>query len=390
MSKTCILIIFGILNGLTSFACTGFYVSRNGKIYAGNNEDYLYPKTKMWVIPGENNNYGKILFGFDDYYPQGGINEKGLFFDGFATEYMPVTKSKDRLNYENIYDVIQNEILSTCSNVDEVISFLNKYNLAFLQNSMLFFGDAYGNSIIVEGDTILKKNGDFQVITNFHQSQTKNVTCKRFNISSKMLNASKNISVDYCRDILDSTHQEGQISTLYSQVYDIKDMKIYIYNFHNYEECVIIDIKEELKKGLTYYDLPSLFTKTSEYEKFYEQYMIEIKKETSQRQLVNPKLNSDFKGTYFLQSIVGSGKTYKADSKHYFTIDIKNDKLIGIQQFGNYFRFELFPESQNTFFNKIIFGEIRITFPNNSGKELIGEIIFGNNISYKYFFTKNE
>jgi len=390
MSKTCILIILGILNGLTSFACTGFYVTRDGNIFAGNNEDYINPKTKMWVIPAENNKYGKILFGFDDYNPQGGINEKGLFFDGFATQPMPATKSKDKPNYENIYDVILNEILSTCSTVEEVTSFLDKYNLAFLQNSMLFFGDTHGNSIIVEGDTILKKDGDFQVTTNFYQSQTKHVTCNRFNISTKMLNASKHLSVNDCRDILDSAHVEGEVSTLYSQVYDIKNMKIYMYNFHNYNECVTIDIKEELKKGLAHYDLPSLFSQTSEYEKFYDRCMADINKETIQRQLVNPKLNPDFKGTYSLQSIVIPGNTIEATPNHNVTIDIKDDKLIVIQQFSSHPRFELFPESENTFFYKISFGEIQISFPKNNGEEFICEVIIPNGMGYKSIFVKNE
>ena len=100
---------------------------------------------------------------------------------------------------------------------------------------MLFFGDANGNSIVVEGDSILRKDKDFQVTTNFYQSQTKEVACRRFKTTTDMLSSNKKISVDYCRDILDFTHVEDQNSTLYSQVYDIKNMKIHIYNFHNYD-----------------------------------------------------------------------------------------------------------------------------------------------------------
>jgi Acyl-coenzyme A:6-aminopenicillanic acid acyl-transferase len=241
MNKIGLIILLMLISGFTSLACTGFYINRDGKIYAGNNEDYKNPNTKMWIIPGENENYGRIYFGFDNYYPQGGINEKGLFFDGFATQPFPVTISEKKLNYKNEFiSIIQDEILSTCSNVDEVISFLNKYNLDISERAMLFFGDAYGNSIIVEGDSILRKDKDFQVVTNFYQSQTNEVTCRRFRTATDMLSSNKNISVDYCRDILDSTHAEGEISTFYSQVYDIKNMKIYIYNFHNYEECIIM------------------------------------------------------------------------------------------------------------------------------------------------------
>ena len=143
MNKIGLILLLLLVSGSTSFACTGFYISRDGKIYAGNNEDYNNPNTKMWIIPGDHESYGRIYFGIDNYYPQGGINEKGLFFDGFATQPLPVTKSENKLTYKTsfFFNIIQNEILSTCSNVDEVISFLNKYNLDFLERAMLFFGD---------------------------------------------------------------------------------------------------------------------------------------------------------------------------------------------------------------------------------------------------------
>lgn len=391
MNKIGLIILLMLISAFTSLACTAFYINRDGKIYAGNNEDdYTNPKTKMWVIPSDNGNYGRIFFGFDNYFPQGGINEKGLFFDGFATQPVPVTKSEKKLNYEYTQiNIIQNEILSTCSNVDEVISFLNKYNLDFLESTMLFFGDAYGNSIIVEGDTILRKDKDFQVITNFRQSQTKEATCRRFITATDMLSSNKNISLDYCRDILNSTHAEGEISTFYSQVYDIKKMKIYIYNFHNYDECVIIDIREELKKGLSYYDLPTLFTKTSKYQEFKERYMTEINEEIAQRKIMNSEINYALKGKYLLKSYVGPDKSYEIYSKYYMTIDIKDGKLIYTQRFGRHFKCDLLQESSNKFFYKSSW-ENQVNFPKNNGEELIFETIFGNNRKHTLTWIKSE
>ena len=391
MNKIGLILLLLLISGSTSFACTGFYISRDGKIYAGNNEDYNNPKTKMWIIPGDNENYGRIYFGMDNYYPQGGINEKGLFFDGFATQPLPVTKSEKKLNYKTAFpfNIIQNEILSTCSNVDEVISFLNKYNLDFLERAMLFFGDAHGNSIIVEGDSILRKEKDFQVITNFYQSQAKDVTCRRFITATDMLSSNKNISVDYCRDILDFTHADGNISTLYSQVYDIKNMKIHIYNFHNYDECVIIDIREELKKGLSYYDLPTLFTKTSKYQEFKERHMTEINEEIAQRKIMNSQINPDFKGRYLLKSIVGPAKSFEVDPNCYMTIDIKDEKLIYTQRYGEYFKCDLLQESSNKFFYKGIW-ENQVNFPNNNGEELIFEFIFRNDRRVTMTWIKSE
>jgi len=390
MNKIGLILLLLLISGSTSLACTGFYINRDGKIYAGNNEDYITPKTKMWVIPSDNGNYGRIFFGFDNYFPQGGINEKGLFFDGFATRPLPVTKSEKKLNYEYTQiNIIQNKILATCSNVDEVISFLDKYNLDFLERAMLFFGDAHGNSIIVEGDTILRKEKDFQVITNFYQSQTKEVACRRFTTATDMLSSNKNISVDYCRDILDFTHADGEISTLYSQVYDIKNMKIHIYNFHNYDECVILDIREELKKGLSYYDLPTLFTKTSKYQEFKERHMTEINEEIAQRKITNSQINSDFKGRYLLKSYEELDESIEIDSTYYMTIDIKDDKLIYIQRFGRHFKCDLLQESSNKFFYKSSW-ENQLSFPKKNGDELIFKFILENYGTDKMTWIKIE
>jgi penicillin V acylase-like amidase (Ntn superfamily) len=254
---------------MSIFACSGFYINRGNKILAGNNEDYINPNTKMWIIPSEKGKYGKIFFGFDDYFPQGGINEKGLFFDLFSTNPKKVLKSAKKPKY--IKDNLQDEILSTCATVDDVIKFLDKYNLEFLENSMAFLGDSKGNSIIIEGDSIIRKNGDFQIITNFRQSEKTNITCERYNKMYEMLSKDHEISIDYSKKILDAVHVEGlnsNISTLYSQVYDIKNLIIYVYNSHDFNNCLKIDLKEELKKGLKYYDLPSLFPKYPKFKIF--------------------------------------------------------------------------------------------------------------------------
>ena len=116
-------LIYFFINSLSAFGCTGFYVTKGDVIFAGNNEDNFNPETKMWVVPGENGNYGRIFFGFDDYSPQGGINEKGLFFDGFALEPKKVKESIDKKNYDWLYNDFLNEILSSCATVDEVIAY---------------------------------------------------------------------------------------------------------------------------------------------------------------------------------------------------------------------------------------------------------------------------
>ena len=390
MRKTGIFIISFFLYSLSAYACTGFYITRGNKIYAGNNEDSHNPRTKMWIMPGENGSYGRIFFGYDDYNPQGGINEKGLFFDGFATEPKKVLKSLGKPHYDKIYDNFQNEILSTCATVDEVIAFVRHYNLNFLENAMFFFGDAKGESIIIEGDSILRKKGDFQIVTNFYQSQTTNITCDRYKTVYRMLTNAENVSsIDRCRDILNATHADN--ATLYSQVYDIKDLIIYIYNFHNFNDCVKIDLKDALKRGKQYYDLPSLFPKSHTFESFEKRYNEKYGYDLGKVNLKDvDKIDLNKRlGNYFIKSFVGpNNKTFPVDSRHFLSLSTNNDKIVYTELYGRGFRCILGPEDHKRFAYKSDFGQLILTFSDKNITEFKCEIVLSNNDKYYWICRK--
>jgi tetratricopeptide (TPR) repeat protein len=57
-----------------------------------------------------------------------------------------------------------------------------------------------------------------------------------------------------------ATHFEGnQTTTLFSNIYNLKNGDVYIYNFHNFEDVVRLNLKEKLAKGRKEYALPGLF-----------------------------------------------------------------------------------------------------------------------------------
>ena len=148
-------------------ACTAFVVYRNGLALAGNNEDFWETDTKLWFVPkagsdrGVAGKLGRVYFGFDNFYPQGGMNEAGLFFDGFATAEYKVKNSLDRPYFEgNIADYV----MANCATVSEVVGVFEKHNLSILNHAMLMFGDQHGDSVIIEGDEFLRIEGDHQVL----------------------------------------------------------------------------------------------------------------------------------------------------------------------------------------------------------------------------------
>ena len=67
-----------------SLACSMFSFQVDGKTLVGNNEDYFDPDTWMWT--DKSGKYGSVFFGFGNFFAQGGMNEAGLVFDGFAME----------------------------------------------------------------------------------------------------------------------------------------------------------------------------------------------------------------------------------------------------------------------------------------------------------------
>jgi len=80
--------------------CTIFSWSDDRMALGGNNEDGINPYTHLWHVPREGGEiyyadgnytapwiggkYARNYCGYIDLFPQGGMNETGLFFDGSA------------------------------------------------------------------------------------------------------------------------------------------------------------------------------------------------------------------------------------------------------------------------------------------------------------------
>lgn len=140
-------------------------------------------------------------------------------------------------------------------------------------NGHYLVGDSLGNSVIIEPQTVIKKQGRYQIATNFFQSETEpgNITDYRYRLASELFDKSEQLSVDLIRRILSATHREEYSTTLYSYICDLKNGEIYIYNFHNYEDVVKINLQEELKKGENIHTILSLFPYETFAEKSYRE-----------------------------------------------------------------------------------------------------------------------
>lgn len=254
------------------FSCTMFTCTKNGITLVGNNEDWRNPNTKMWFILPENGKYGIVYFGFDNLSPQGGMNDQGLVFDYMATQPLEV---KNSLHKETYRGNLMHKVMRECATVEEALKMIDNYNLRYFRRFQVMIVDKSGDSAIIEGDVIHRKKGGFQVCTNFYLSQLKegeDIPCDRYKIATKLLSKNE-VTVDAFRNILAAIHQEGDRGgTLYSNIYDVNRGLVYLYHFHNYENVVVINLEEELKKGKHTVDLPSLFPDTYAANLFMKRY----------------------------------------------------------------------------------------------------------------------
>ena len=142
---------------------------------SGHLTDWKDPDTYLWFTPGHEGVYGRVSFGFGNLWPQGGMNDQGLFFDGMMTEPLPLKKTEGKPPPHDLLD----RMLRECATVDEAVKFLDQFHMPQLANAMLFLGDKHGNSAIYEGDEVLRGDGRLQVVTNYYQSrQTAQDVCR--------------------------------------------------------------------------------------------------------------------------------------------------------------------------------------------------------------------
>ena len=261
MNIKLIILLALLFTEIPSYSCTIFYVVQGNEIFAGNNEDWENPNSKMWFYPADNNKHGWIKFGWGSGFPQGGMNDQGLFWDASSGIYlaMPISEA----NKEKYNGALMQKIIEECTNIQEALEIFANYYCEDQYKAQYLLGDSLGNSIIVEGDNFIPISGNHQILTNFYHSNHElgGYPCWRYNTANDMLNENYNLTPYFIGSILDATHQKGKYPTQYSTIYDLKNNQIYLFHYHNYEEFIKIDLIKELKKGYRSYNIPDLFSK---------------------------------------------------------------------------------------------------------------------------------
>lgn len=170
------------IGNTTVYACSVLYYKDTvtGNIYVVNNEDYWYDVAAyIQIVPQSKHQYARLWYGWDNF-AQGGVNEEGLFFDGATVPEQDIPDG-----YNAPKGNLGDEILASCSTVEEAVAFLEQEKVA-LKSGHVMFGDKYGNAVVAEWTEGQRRltwiSGNKLLMTNFLLTDTTkgNYPCYRY------------------------------------------------------------------------------------------------------------------------------------------------------------------------------------------------------------------
>lgn len=241
-------------------ACFILFARDGNRILVANHEDWTAGDGAVRIIPPAQGRYGSIIFTFSsEGWAQGGMNEKGLFFDAARTPYQEVFFDGKREPATFIWQTI----LDKASNVEEAIEILQQYNIPELSEVTVMLADASGNAVLVgaynhsvgvrpvAGNTLLQTN-----FNQWHPELSEERTCSRYNAASLHVAQFKEVSVENMLSILKKTHQDSL--TVYSNIYDLQNKTVYTYNKRNFNQPLTVQLPDFFKNGDCMVSLDSL------------------------------------------------------------------------------------------------------------------------------------
>lgn len=240
--------------------CTVITFSKDSIVFFGGNDDYINPDSYFWVEKSDSSGYGVVWIGTPDN-PQQGINEKGLAYDSNGLPKYEVNPHTERIpvtgRYYHNYII---QIMHECSTVKEVIDWVNSHQRFPYMHDQLHFADKSGDAVIVsagkDGEMVFTRkatgNG-FLVSTNFNVANPSNgfgYPCFRFDtanvILGQLIDREDPVNYKDITNVMDAVHQEASSWTISTLVADLVNGVIYLYLFYQYDNPVILNVKDEL------------------------------------------------------------------------------------------------------------------------------------------------
>lgn len=328
LSRTLIFVLsIGLAAIQNATSCTIFMANDHQNIWVGNNEDDSPSKNyRVWFVPSkEKNENGYIIWAgilngiaekISHKFPEGGINEYGLFIDAAALpQKILIKKDASKKDWKGY---VVKDVLKSCKTVQEALTFLSQYNLTEQEKAQIFVADASGDYAIIHANYVIKKEGDNFALTNYCLNDGNQHLCWRRSIVENMLKDKNAYDLAYIKTILEKSAQTDYFNqTNYSIAADLKAVKVHLFQKNDFTTSKVLSVKEELLKGERSEDMVDLFPKNIS---------LELAKTLNKRGLSASleqykQLNSTAKNDYNFQNndvvnfavqLIGQGKVSEA------------------------------------------------------------------------------
>lgn len=245
-------VLIGALLSSTMDACTIFVQSTSHRVLIGNNEDNSPDTpTHLWFHAPRHGEHGYVLWGGDLVQPEGGMNDRGVFFDAAALPHKLPLKRKAGLSDLNSYAVVP--VLSRAASVQEALNLLSRFNLVEQEKAQIFLADASGDYAVVHANYVLRKKAGEStfVLTNYalqDDPEVNQVCWRRRTVQQEI--QTKPVSLKTISKALqDSAQRDPGNATLYSEAVDLKRRQILLYVRQDFAHPVSLSLKRELGKG---------------------------------------------------------------------------------------------------------------------------------------------
>jgi hypothetical protein len=242
-----------------TIACTIFTASHGESVFFGANEDQR-PNSSFLVVD-KRGTLGVVYFATPwKKWPlvmQMGINEMGLSFDNNWIMKEKLTPHPERTPQ---YEWAVTQLMQQASTVEEVLAKIFTYNWGDSISYQIHFADKSGDAVVIHpgADDELTysrkpKGNGYLISTNFNLANLDKKMWSflryRYKTADEMLSTigtQNNLTVAFMASVLKATHQKWIFKTLYSVVYDLSKLRIYLYFDRQFDTPYNIDVKSEL------------------------------------------------------------------------------------------------------------------------------------------------
>ena len=261
-----------------SLSCSGYKISYGGKTMMGANEDAWRLSSTIWFeIAGRNSNYGAAftgsrLDGKNGVAPQAGMNEQGLAFQRLASWHPDLGIQKGKRPVENQTAYLK-MILHTCKTVAEVGTLVGRFDRSCFREDVFLYTDKSGDYLIVEPYKLIRGCKPSYVISNFCPSITtpaKAAEIDRYRKGAAFLQLKSDSGLAFCKALSDTMHvcrKKIGDGTLLTSIWDLKQLKVNLFFYHDYGKTKQFSLPEELKKGDHQLAVAGLFPPNPEFQK---------------------------------------------------------------------------------------------------------------------------